>query len=193
MLFFPESPRFYCMQDDDAAGVAALTRVRQTNPDDDLLQKEYLSIKTEVIFEQSYNREKFPGDSGVALPCRLHHTLLHMALVQAHSYWLLCHVLPATHWLQCDHLLRSYHLWQLGLLGKTGGLLATGVYGIVNTLSTLPALFLIDKVGRKPLLLCGAAGTFISLVIVGGVIGEYGDTLRDHSAAGWTGIAFVYI
>jgi MFS family permease len=63
----------------------------------------------------------------------------------------------------------------------------------VNTLSTLPALFLIDRVGRKPLLLCGAAGTFISLVIVGGIIGGYGDTLRDHPAAGWTGIAFVYI
>lgn len=67
------------------------------------------------------------------------------------------------------------------------------MYGIVNTLSTLPALFLIDRVGRKPLLLCGAAGTFISLVIVGGVIGGYGDTLKDHPAAGWTGIAFVYI
>jgi MFS family permease len=82
---------------------------------------------------------------------------------------------------------------QLGLSGKTTGLLATGVYGIVNTLSTLPALFLIDKVGRRPLLLCGAAGTFISLCIVGGVIGGYGDTLKDHPAAGWTGIAFVYI
>lgn len=65
--------------------------------------------------------------------------------------------------------------------------------GIVNTLSTLPALFLIDKIGRKPLLLCGAAGTFISLVIIGGVIGGYGSTLKDHPAAGWTGIAFVYI
>lgn len=63
----------------------------------------------------------------------------------------------------------------------------------MNTLSTLPALFLIDRVGRKPLLLCGAAGTFISLVIVSGVIGGYSDTLSDHPAAGWTGIAFVYI
>jgi len=63
----------------------------------------------------------------------------------------------------------------------------------VNTLSTLPALFLIDRIGRRPLLLSGAAGTFISLVIVGAVIGAYGDTLKDHPAAGWTGIAFVYI
>lgn len=82
---------------------------------------------------------------------------------------------------------------QLGLSGKTSSLLATGVYGIVNTLSTLPALFLIDKVGRRPLLMCGALGTFISLVIVGGIIGGFGSTLVSHKAAGWVGIAFIYI
>jgi hypothetical protein len=55
------------MRDNDAAGITALARVRQANPDDDLLQKEYLSVKAEVMFEKSYNREKFPGKSGVAL------------------------------------------------------------------------------------------------------------------------------
>lgn len=82
---------------------------------------------------------------------------------------------------------------QLGLSGSTSGLLATGVYGIVNCLSTLPALFLIDKVGRRPLLMCGAAGTFISLIIVGGIVGGYGTSLSSAKAAGWAGIAFIYI
>jgi MFS family permease len=82
---------------------------------------------------------------------------------------------------------------QLGLSGRTSSLLATGVYGIVNTLSTLPALFLIDKVGRRPLLMCGALGTFVSLVIVAGVVGGLGPTLVSHKAAGWVGIAFVYV
>lgn len=82
---------------------------------------------------------------------------------------------------------------QLGLSGNTTSLLATGVYGIINTLSTLPALFLIDRVGRRPLLMCGATGTFISLVIVGGILGGFGDTLVNNKAAGYAGIVFIYI
>lgn len=82
---------------------------------------------------------------------------------------------------------------QLGLDGNTTSLLATGVYGIVNCLSTLPALFFIDKVGRRPLLMAGAAGTCISLVIVGGILGGSGSSLVNNKSAGWAGIAFIYI
>ncbi|KAK3185943.1 hypothetical protein K4F52_005398 [Lecanicillium sp. MT-2017a] len=81
----------------------------------------------------------------------------------------------------------------LGLTGNTTSLLATGVYGIVNTLSTLPAVFLIDRLGRRPLLMSGAVGTGISLIIVGAILAAYGDNLPSHPAAGWTGIAFIYI
>lgn len=39
----------------------------------------------------------------------------------------------------------------------------------------------------------GAAGTCVSLVIVGAIIGAYGSDLVNHRSAGWAGIAFVYI
>ncbi|KAF1846972.1 D-xylose-proton symporter [Cucurbitaria berberidis CBS 394.84] len=194
MMFFPESPRYYCMRDNEEAGINALARIRRVDPANEALQKEYLSIKAEVIFEEQYAREKFPGKTGVSLYLAGYTTLF--------STWpsfrrtaIGCSVMFFQQFIGCNAII--YYaptiFGQLGLSGKTTGLLATGVYGIVNTLSTLPALFLIDKVGRRPLLLCGAAGTFISLVIVGGIIGKYGSTLKDHPSAGWAGIAFIYI
>ncbi|EPE25149.1 MFS general substrate transporter [Glarea lozoyensis ATCC 20868] len=79
----------------------------------------------------------------------------------------------------------------LGLAATS--LLATGVYGIVNCLSTIPAILLIDRLGRRPLLMAGAAGTFISLVIVGAIIGAYGSSLADNKVDGWVAVAFIYI
>ena len=46
----------------------------------------------------------------------------------------------------------------LGLSGNTISLLATGVVGIVMLLATIPTLFYIDKLGRKPILTIGAIG-----------------------------------
>lgn len=71
--------------------------------------------------------------------------------------------------------------------------MATGVYGIVNTLSTIPAVLFIDKLGRQKLLMSGAVGTCISLAIVGAIIGAYRDSLPSYKVVGWVGIAFIYI
>ncbi|EGU86276.1 general substrate transporter [Fusarium oxysporum f. sp. albedinis] len=194
MIFFPESPRFYLMRHKEDQALAALAQLRQVHVDSESIRAEYLAIKTEVLFDESVSAEKFPGKKGLSL-----FAAQHVALV---STWpafkrlaIGCCIMFFQQFMGCNAIIyyAPTMFAQLGLSGNTSGLLATGVYGIVNTLSTLPALFLIDKLGRRPLLMCGAAGTFISLVIVGGIIGGYGSALTDNKSAGWVGIVFIYI
>lgn len=193
MLFYPESPRFHLMHKREDKALKSLATLRRTDSEDETLRREYLAIKSEVLFDESIAREKFPGKTGVSL---------YFSQIGAlFSTW------PAFRRLFIGCAIGFFQQFvginaiiyyaptifgQLGLSGNTTSLLATGLYGIINTLSTIPALFLIDRVGRRPLVMCGSVGMCIALVVNAAIIGSYGD-LKEHKAAGWTGIAFIYV
>jgi sugar porter (SP) family MFS transporter len=72
-------------------------------------------------------------------------------------------------------------LHQAGL-GNSASLLANVGNGVVNVSMTLVAIRLIDKVGRRVLLLSGTLGMAIALFVVAGTFAVDGDTL-GHSGA----------
>lgn len=194
VLFFPESPRWLMKQDRDEDAIKTLEKLRRQSRDHPLLAAEYIEIKTEVMFEQHSVMTNYPNTSKFRIQVMQYCSLL----TNKSSFRRLavgCCIMFFQQFMGCNAMI--YYaptiFGQLGLNGNTTSLLATGVYGIVNCLSTLPALFLIDKVGRRPLLMAGAVGDTISLVIVGAIIGKYGKDLVNHKAAGWVGIAFIYI
>jgi MFS transporter, SP family, sugar:H+ symporter len=60
--------------------------------------------------------------------------------------------------------------------------------GLVNILATIPAIALVDRVGRKPLLLAGSAGMAATLAVMAAVfvtaaVGANGKPLLTHGAA----------
>ncbi|KAL4934076.1 sugar porter family MFS transporter [Aspergillus undulatus] len=194
MLFFPNSPRWLLMKERDDEALSALSRLRRQDRDSHALKNEYLEIRASIMLENSFARQSFPDLSGVSL-----HVAQYISLLTTWAHFrrlaIGCCIMFFQQFMGCNAII--YYaptiFAQLGLDGNTSSLLATGVYGIINCLSTLPALFFIDKVGRRVLLMAGATGTCISLVIVGAIVGAYGASLVDHKVAGWAGIAFIYI
>jgi len=84
----------------------------------------------------------------------------------------------------------------LGLTGNTS-LLTTGIYGVVKTLGALLwAWYLVDQFGRRAILILGALGGGISMIIIG-AFNAAKDPANDKSVAGSAGgnmaIAFFYI
>jgi MFS family permease len=194
MLFFPDSPRWLLMKDRDEEAISTLALLRQCAPDHPSIISESLEIKASILLENTYIRDHFAGLSGIRLQVAQYVSML-TTFSRFKRLAIGCCVMFFQQFMGCNAMI--YYaptiFASLGLNGNTTSLLATGVYGIVNCLSTIPALLYIDRVGRRPLLMSGAAGTCISLVIVGAIIGAYGDSLASNKAAGWAGIAFIYI
>ena len=55
-----------------------------------------------------------------------------------------------------------------GLSSASAAILATAGIGVVNVLMTMVAIWLVDRVGRRALLLCGLGGMGISLCLLAG-------------------------
>lgn len=58
-------------------------------------------------------------------------------------------------------------LQSAGFASASGAILATAGVGVVNFAMTIVAMFLVDRAGRRPLLLVGIAGMIITLVVLG--------------------------
>ena len=58
-------------------------------------------------------------------------------------------------------------LQSAGISSASGAILATAGIGVVNVLMTLVSMWLVDRVGRRPLLLIGIAGIVITLGVLG--------------------------
>lgn len=75
-----------------------------------------------------------------------------------------------------------------GIKGNTGSILATVVVGVVNVALTVVSIILVDKVGRKPLLLWGIGGMVVGLAGLGG-----GFLFQGNNFLMWITLAFLLI
>jgi len=80
----------------------------------------------------------------------------------------------------------------IGIVGTNTGLFTTGLFGVVKTVMTFVwILFLIDRVGRRNILLIGSAGGAVCMYIIGAYIASVGINKTPSTKLGPGGIAAV--
>lgn len=193
IIFFPRSPRWLLSKGRDEEAYNNLQYLRSAEGEE-FIENEYQQIKAEVIFEQSYKQRKFGDKTGIILFFAGYWDLI-STMSNFKRVFIGSAVMFFQQFIGCNAII--YYaptiFSQLGMNSTTTSMLGTGVYGIVNCLATVPAVFMIDKFGRKTLLMAGAVGTGISLIIVGAIVGKYGNSLSEHVVAGRAAIAFIFI
>ncbi|KAL4932519.1 sugar porter family MFS transporter [Aspergillus undulatus] len=200
--WLPFSPRWLVKKGRDEEAQKTLAYLRKLPIDHPLVDVEYKEIKAETLFEQRAFAKAFPH-----LAEREKQSIIMRELAQ---YWHILRKWDAFKRVATAWLVMFFQQWSgidaiiyyasnvfedLGLTGGTTALLATGVTGVVFFVSTLPAMLIIDKVGRKPLLIAGSIAIFfgIFMVIPAIIVAKFRHDWPSHAAGGWTAVVSIWL
>jgi SP family galactose:H+ symporter-like MFS transporter len=147
LMFVPKSPRWLMGRSLDDQARAVLQKIRETTN----VSAELAEIKADLSLQESGWREllnpslRLPLIIGIGLALFQQFTGINTVIYYAPTIFQLA-----------------------GLHSASAAILATVGVGAVNVLLTIVALRLLDRVGRRPLLLYGLVGMVISLGVLGG-------------------------
>ncbi|CAO3626945.1 unnamed protein product [Cunninghamella echinulata] len=199
IFFFPFSPRWLMSKGRDEEALQVLSKLRRLPIDHPLVQEEYRDIKVTVVFEERLDQHRFPdlinGGASASFKMGMYG---YMDLFKPGMFirlFIACAIQFFQQFVGINAII--YYapkiMQSVGLTGTSISLLATGVIGIINFLSTFITVIFLDKWGRKNFLLTSATGLTISMVIVAVIVGLFEDDWANHTAEGWVAVAFIYI
>ncbi|KAJ5306902.1 hypothetical protein PENANT_c003G06296 [Penicillium antarcticum] len=150
MLILPETPRFLIKQDRHEEAIRALGRLRRMDVNDPALVAELAEIQANHEFELRLGKASYleivKGSLGkrLATGCAVQ-ALQQLAGVNFIFYY-------GTTFFQNSGIQNSFVI--------------TLITNIINVVSTFPGLYMVEKWGRRPLLMFGAVGMCVSQLIV---------------------------
>ena len=200
MIFMPFSPRWLVHHDREKEARHVLSYLRDLPEDHELIELEFLEIKAQSTFEKRSIAERWPHL--VELKAWNIFKLQFVAigsLFTTKAMFRRVIVATVTMFFQQFTGINAVLYYApsifkaLGTSSNTTSLLATGVVGVAMFLATIPAVLYIDKFGRKPIMLTGAAGMAICHFIIAAIFGTCGKDWASHKAAGWAACTFVWL
>ncbi|GKT83698.1 general substrate transporter [Colletotrichum tofieldiae] len=203
-LFLPYTPRWLLMKGQtfllysgnhrEEEALTTLVRIRRVPQTDPRLKLELLEIKVAARFDNETTAEMYPGiNSKFQLTVQRYKSLF--VVRHLNRRLLIACLLQIIQQFTGINAIIYYapRIFQnIGLSGNSVDLLATGVVGVINFFSTIPAIMFMDRWGRKKVLLIGGIGMGVSQLIVGTLYAVYRDSWDSNKSAGWAAAFFVW-
>ncbi|KAI1462393.1 general substrate transporter [Annulohypoxylon moriforme] len=170
----PESPRWLILKDREEEALEVLAALADASPDAKEVKNEFIAIK-ETVIEMS--KGTFSDLFTMDKDRNFHRTLLafvNQMYQQISGINLITYYAPVIY-------------SGLGMSDFMARLLAA-INGTEYFLASWPAVFLVERVGRRKLMLFGATGQSISMAILAGV-----NSRPDNTSAQAAAVAFLFI
>lgn len=174
----PESPRWLVMDGQDDAAYKVLEALNEKPRSDPIIQNEFKSIK-ETVVEMSKGSYR---------------SLFEMTEYREFHRVVLAYVNQVFQQISGINLITYYAPQLYGQIGLTGNnlpKLLAACNGTEYFLAAFIPVFIIEKVGRRPLMLFGAAGMSISMAILAGT--NYRVTHMNDTGAGVGQAVFLFV
>ncbi|KAL2816604.1 general substrate transporter [Aspergillus cavernicola] len=198
VVVLPFSPRWLAAKGRDDEALDSLSKLRRLPPTDHRIQQELLDIQIEVRFHQQLNAEKHPTIQGPGARMSLRRELVSWADCFKSGCLRRTHVATALMFFQqfvgINALIYySPTLFETMGLNYDNQLLMSGIVNVLQLVGAATSVWTMDALGRRPLLLWGAAIMGISHIIIAALVGIYSDNWPAHRPQGWTSVTFLLI
>ncbi|KAL1891075.1 hypothetical protein Sste5346_007900 [Sporothrix stenoceras] len=188
---FPYSPRWLALVGRNDECMTSLCKLRGLSSDDARVQKEYKGIIAEVEFGRMMLEIEHPGVRGFKLEVVTWLELFSPKMLRRTA------VACGACFFQQFSGINAFIYYAPTLFRSIGqsdemSLTLSGVFNCLQLVAVAICFVVIDKLGRRPLAIWGAFGSFICYTVIASLDGVYHTSWITHKAAGWAAVAMAF-